>query len=283
MTATSNPLQVLVHTFRHGGVRAFYTGLSLPLSAQAVYKATVFCVNNATQSAVTEWNTQERLKRGNLEPYRPTLTDKFVCGAVGGAVNALLFVTPVELVRNQQIAHHTRAATQTAPSSSSSMPLKGPVEVIQRTLAKDGVTGLWRGAMSAVTRDSLGCGMFFLVFGYCQQTLQKRQAEHSGGNSSSSSSKTAVAATTLVSGAAAGLGFWLVALPLDTLKTWVQSGSVDSAWTAWKESVGRHGVASTLRQLCRGWPFALGGAPPRPPLRLEPTTSATRGCKHSHH
>jgi predicted membrane channel-forming protein YqfA (hemolysin III family) len=40
------PLQVLLQTLQHGGIRALYTGMALPLTAQAVYKATVFSVNN---------------------------------------------------------------------------------------------------------------------------------------------------------------------------------------------------------------------------------------------
>lgn len=41
-TSTNNgPLQVVSHTLKNGGIRALYTGLALPLAAQAVYKATV--------------------------------------------------------------------------------------------------------------------------------------------------------------------------------------------------------------------------------------------------
>mmetsp|Transcript_26626 Transcript_26626/g.39225 ORF Transcript_26626/g.39225 Transcript_26626/m.39225 type:complete len:169 (-) Transcript_26626:1441-1947(-) len=35
------PMAVLSHTIKHGGYRSLYTGLSLPLGAQILYKATV--------------------------------------------------------------------------------------------------------------------------------------------------------------------------------------------------------------------------------------------------
>ena len=62
-------------TLQYGGVRALYTGLALPLAAQAVYKGTVFTVNNRTESFIREWKTQERYKLGQFhqEPYRLTL------------------------------------------------------------------------------------------------------------------------------------------------------------------------------------------------------------------
>lgn len=40
-TSHKGPLQVVSHTLKNGGVQALYTGLALPLAAQAVYKATV--------------------------------------------------------------------------------------------------------------------------------------------------------------------------------------------------------------------------------------------------
>mmetsp|Transcript_24501 Transcript_24501/g.27488 ORF Transcript_24501/g.27488 Transcript_24501/m.27488 type:complete len:225 (+) Transcript_24501:62-736(+) len=57
-----SPMSSFVHTFENGGMRAFYTGLSFPLAAQAVYKATVFCVNNIFTEALKEWKTQEKKK-----------------------------------------------------------------------------------------------------------------------------------------------------------------------------------------------------------------------------
>jgi len=52
----------LRNTLRYGGgLRALYTGLAMPLAAQAVYKGTVFTVNNLTESYIRDWKTQKKL------------------------------------------------------------------------------------------------------------------------------------------------------------------------------------------------------------------------------
>jgi len=127
-TATATRAIGLVETVRNmlyygGGIRAFYTGLAMPLVAQAVYKGTIFTVNNVTESYIRAWKTRESHNAGGFEsPYKLTLADRFLSGFMGGAVNAALFCTPVEFVRNQQIAqientNTTATATATATTT----------------------------------------------------------------------------------------------------------------------------------------------------------------------
>lgn len=185
------PVQVFFHTLQHGGIRALYTGLALPLTAQAVYKATVFSVNKVTTQALTDFKTQERRSVGDDTPITLSQMDRFWCGFLGGAINAALFVTPVEFVRNQLISQHTRKAHGIV----SQQHFAGPRDVIRHTIATQGVMGLWKGAGMAVTRDSLGCGCFFFTFHYLSQRLPQDQAS-----------------STLIAGAASGLAFWVTAL-----------------------------------------------------------------------
>lgn len=237
--AHRGPVQVLFHTIQHGGIRALYTGLTLPLTAQAVYKATVFSVNEVTSSALQEWKTQQARKNGVMTTVSLTGRDHFLCGFLGGAVNAFLFVTPVEFVRNQMIADHSRQASGKAAR------FTGSGDVIRSTVTSKGVLGLWRGVSLAVTRDALGCGCFFYTFHFLKQRLPQDEAS-----------------STVLAGAASGLAFWVAALPLDTAKTWVQNGSAVSGRIAVKESLSQHGVVGTAKRLTRGWQVALGrGAP----------------------
>ena len=106
------PLSVLVNTFRNGGIRALYTGVTPVLGAQAVYKACVFTVNNVTMSKIKDYKT-----RKGGDTYTPTLLDIWFCGVCGGCVNGTAFVSPVEFVRNQQIAMHSRVSTAEGTSS----------------------------------------------------------------------------------------------------------------------------------------------------------------------
>lgn len=246
------------HTVQFGGFRALYTGLTLPLAAQAIYKGTVFTVNNITEQAIKEWKTQENYKLGNFTPYKLTLFDRFLSGFMGGAVNAALFVTPVEFVRNQQIAQANGNNNSTLKTSSfssrySTRTLQGPLSVVRATLQSDGPAGLWRGMASTILRDSLGCGCFFAVMAYSQQLLSAQQEVESGGPPSKS--------VLITSGAAAGVAFWVFGLPLDTMKTWIQNGSARNLRHAWEMSQ-RDGFLRSIVSLNRGWQVAYGrGAP----------------------
>jgi hypothetical protein len=89
------PVSVLRQTIQHGGLRALYTGMTLPLAAQAIYKATVFSVNNISEKLILDFKTLENHKTGLIQDGKLTYLDRFTCGFLGGAVNAYLFVTPV--------------------------------------------------------------------------------------------------------------------------------------------------------------------------------------------
>jgi solute carrier family 25 carnitine/acylcarnitine transporter 20/29 len=244
---------------RLGGSRALYTGLAMPLAAQAVYKGTVFTVNNLTESAITEWKTQENYKLGIFTTHKLTMMDRFLSGFMGGAVNAALFCTPVEYVRNQQIVQLGGTGPTGTRNSSSGTGGKrllgnpvsdGPISVIRRTIQTNGVAGLWRGTVSTVLRDSVGCGLFFVTIAYSQQLLTPPSQQ-----------STPPTSVIVVSGAMAGVAYWVWALPIDTMKTWIQSGTASSLTNAWELSQ-RNGLVQGLHSLLRGWQVAYGrGAP----------------------
>lgn len=236
-------VRVFSDTIKNGGPRALYTGLALPLGAQAIYKSTVFTVNNVTQSFLMDWNTQERHKTGIVEPYKLSLTDRFLCGFVGGGVNAAIFVTPVEYVRNQLISQHSRQAAGQKLSNVAT----GPLDVIRNTIhSPAGFAGLWRGVSVTIARDSIGCGCFF----YAMEWSQARFTSCDGDGGPPT------LGVTIFSGAMAGLAYWIAALPLDTVKTWVQSDMADSAVQAVRQSIGERGVTDTIHRLFSGFQVA---------------------------
>lgn len=251
------------NTIHHGGgFRALYTGLSLPLSAQAVYKATLFTVNNASQTFLLEWKRQEYGNSG----YQLTMQDQFMCGAMGGAVNAALFVTPVEFVRNQLIAQHTNNTGGGANSFSKAL---GPIHILRRTLYKKGIVGLWRGATITVARDSVGWGFSFYMFHSCKGFLQSRYHDKESFS------------ITLISGAVAGLSFWSVALPMDTVKTLVQNGTASSARDAVRQSLHTLGPWRTMLRFCRAWQFAFAKGVPAAAVTLGTYDVCYRALHHN--
>jgi hypothetical protein len=238
------------HTVHNGGFRALYTGLTMPLAAQAIYKATVFTVNNMTQDVILDWRTLENYKLGNFQEHQLTMTDRFICGFMGGAINAAAFVTPVEYVRNKLIvAQYSQQVDGNGKMlKNDNKMLKGPLSVIRNTITADGVSGLWRGVGSTVLRDSVGCGCFFVAMACVQQKL-------------SGDEQPPTRSSVILSGAAAGVSFWLWALPIDTMKTWIQSGTAKNLRHALQLSQAR-GLIHSIPSLLRGWQLAYGrGAP----------------------
>ena len=63
-------------------------------------------------------------------------------------------------------------------------------------------------------------------------------------------------AVTIFSGAVAGLSYWLAALPLDSVKTWVQSDMAESAMGSVQASLKEQGLGSTLKRLFSGFQVA---------------------------
>jgi len=268
------PWQAAADTVKQGGIRALYTGLTLPLAAQMVYKATVFTVNNVVQNAILDFKTVEQQKFGNanvsVHHHQPssaavlTMTDRFWCGAIAGSVNAAFFVTPVEFVRNQLIAQQTRlaAAQATAVATSSRRTrnsgttayFRGALCVVREAWhSHQGLLSLWRGASWSVSRDALGCGCFFLTMQWAQERLTPPGQERPS------------FWTTVASGGLAGLSFWLVGLPMDTAKTWIQTAS-SSETVSVKEVIqkiyGEHGATGVTQRLFRGWQVAFGRSVP---------------------
>jgi Mitochondrial carrier protein len=249
--AARGPMQVVSQTLQHGGFKALYTGLALPLAAQAIYKATIFTINNVTQASLIQWNTAT--ESAAAAPYSLTLTDHFICGFVAGGVNAALFVTPVEYIRSQLIRQHSlKAAGQHLPNA-----YKGTLDVIRATIKQSSLWGLWKGGAVTVARDSIGVAFFFGSMQWCQgyltrqYTSQRQEQDHT-------QQPTPSFAITMVSGAMAGLGYWVVALPLDSVKTWVQSDMADSAIQALTTCLREHGLNRTLVKLFAGYQVAYG-------------------------
>lgn len=254
--------QYFSQTIKYGGFRSLYTGLSFPLAAQAVYKANVFTVNQTARSAILEYRNLERQNSDLLTSSANDIStsDTLVCGMLAGGCNAFIFVTPVEFVRNQLIEQHSRLASEallherkfgvarTVGTTGRNYIKQGPFDVVRTVIHKYGIGGLWKGAGITVMRDSLGCGMFFVSFEISRHYFKTTLGEDS-------------LIGTLLAGAAAGFGFWTVALPLDTVKTLIQTGASRSISSTLSDAMKREGILGLCR-FYKGWQVALGrGAP----------------------
>lgn len=223
--------------------RNLYVGLSVPLSAQMIYKANVFGLNSVLQTKffnITPYSSNAPNTPNNNFPLFRT----FACGAGAGAVNAGLFVTPVEFVRNKMIVFNTHTKVTTTPKHTIT-----PLSLIKDTIKTKGFSGLYKGAGVTVARDFLGCGVYFITFAIASKFFERN---FNGGEK--------MFATTMAAGGCSGIMFWVVAMPFDTVKTIIQVGG---------EEVGLKSVMKTIsfnfeggKRLYRGWQAAaIRGGP----------------------
>jgi Mitochondrial carrier protein. len=251
INSSSGPLAFFSHTLKNGGMKAIYTGFSFPLAAQACYKSTIFTVNKLSQNAIVDYRSKEQPKAGGTSCFPShtlTLFEHFLCGFISGSVNALVFVSPVEFIRSQLIHQHTSIAQGKGPIKGE---MTGPLDVIKRTLKTGGLFGLWRGAGVTFARDSIGCGSFFVSFELGKKYLPLITEV-----------EPASQLHTIGAGMLAGIGYWAMTLPLDALKTLVQTGKANSALDTLSLLINRDGIVKTADQLYRGWQLAFGrGAP----------------------
>ena len=128
-------------------------------------------------------------------------------------------------------------------------------DVVRHTIQQHGVGRLWRGMGITMWRDGVGVAAFFCAKRAVERTLDDGRPPSFG--------------TTVLAGGLAGLSYWVVSLPLDTMKTWIQSGDLSrppvhvmqelrhtfQATTADSSSaaLGGFGVA---QRLLRGWQVA---------------------------
>jgi hypothetical protein len=278
ISSSSGPLAVISHTYKNGGMRAFYTGITLPIAAQAMYKSTVLTVNRVSTSMLIDWKSKEQRKIGIFYPYQLNSGDRFLCGAISGAVNALLFVCPVEYVRNQLIHQHTKRAQGKLPTTAmgtgaamgtESSYMRGPIDVIRKTIKTKGMFGLWRGAGVTLVRDSIGCGAFFIANDFGEKNISRLTGHEKGSM-----------VNTIGAGFFAGFGYWFVSLPLDALKTLVQTGKASSATDTFSFLIKRDGIAG-VGQLYRGWQVAFGRGSPSAAVTLTTYSIVYNFCERT--
>lgn len=220
--------QILRSILNTNGIRGLYTGFTPPLVGQAVYKAVIFSTNNLSRRIILSQKPD-----GNK---RLTMAENSLCGAIAGAVNSLV-VCPVELVRNRLIVS----------AVNKSNIYTGPLDCLRKVIRNDGVTGLYRGWIPTVLRDGPGLAAWFVGFEAAKKTLPKF-----------TSLKENDSLTLLISGSCGGIAFWTVALPMDAIKSIIQTsyGNENNSRVFIKKIID-NGVIKVIRDLYRGYPVAI--------------------------
>jgi solute carrier family 25 carnitine/acylcarnitine transporter 20/29 len=192
-------IQCATQTLKNEGASAFYKGLIAPLAAQGVYKAVMF----GSVHHISNYIRQKNVQSGSPQQLSPG--QLFLCGSLAGIINSFV-VTPVELIRNRLIVNNN--------SLSNAQPVTIR-SILRDVTAKNGIIpGLWTGQLSTSIRDGLGVGSFFFCNYKVTQFLKANSTLSDG-------------TIQLIGGMAAGVGFWTVSLPLDRVKSIIQTQSAE--------------------------------------------------------
>jgi hypothetical protein len=206
----TSTFSAISHSWRTAGVvRGLYAGAIPAATANAAENAVLFLTYRQISSAL------ER-HVGLNKSEQP-----FLAGAAGGgcaAVLASLALTPIELVKCRM---------QVQPNLTAAL-------VIRQVMATRGVLGLFTGLGATCSREIPGNFAFFGAYEASQSTFK----EHT---------KVSEFPRALLSGGIGGMSFWLVSLPMDTIKTQVQVSEGRSGIAVARELIMRDGVKSLYR------------------------------------
>lgn len=206
--------ETVARTVREEGFRAFYKGMAFPLSAQFVYKSTIFSASKLADTVIRVIASVP--DAAPLPGWAHTL-----CGSFGGGVNALV-VTPVELVRNRLMVQGGEGGG-TVTSTAGGTRYRGPVHCIRHVVATEGVNTLWRGLSATLVRDMPGVAVWYGTFMAAQGMLHRRASRAAVARGDDPSLVSLPAYQRMFAGSLAGVSFWTVALPADAIKAVVQT------------------------------------------------------------
>lgn len=185
---------------QEGGVRAFFKGIGVPFAAQAVYKSLIFSTNTLSQKYIFH---------GVNSPM-----NIFLSGLIAGAVNSAI-VAPVEAIRTTQILAATSGSGATTIT-----------KAVKSIYMNRGVVGLWYSYPPTVLRDGPGMGFYMLAFDVCKRQLMEW---------TNTPSNAVPIWIKMSAGSMAGIAFWTWAMPIDTVKTVIESTLVNK--TSLSESI----------------------------------------------
>ncbi|XP_015063344.1 mitochondrial arginine transporter BAC1 isoform X1 [Solanum pennellii] len=94
----------------------------------------------------------------------------------------------------------------------------GPLECALKTVQEEGLTGMFRGGLATLLRESVGNAVFFSTYEYTRYFMHLQLK-----GASSESSQLIDVGVGIMSGGLGGIAFWSAVLPLDVAKTIIQT------------------------------------------------------------
>ncbi|EGW31602.1 uncharacterized protein SPAPADRAFT_140535 [Spathaspora passalidarum NRRL Y-27907] len=225
--------QMISSTYKNEGFfNGFYKGLKAPLYGACLETAILFSSYNlASTFFVNTLNDYDKSSRHHVDSL-PFWTKCASGGFAGFAASFIL--TPVELIKCQlQVVNLVSEGKSTASYSS----------LIKSTLRNEGVTGLWNGLSSTMTREVIGTSIWFGTYEYINDYYKTAKDPWIKNHD----------IQLLLSGAMAGVTFNLSMFPVDTVKSNIQTQGIYNKqginagfWSIFKSLISKNGGVKNL-------------------------------------
>lgn len=201
---TGSASQLLLSTIKKEGFLALYRGASSRITGSAIANSILFGTNGQFRSWL------------EADATRPLSVPFMIAAAATGFVEGLVY-TPIDLVKTRCQVQYGRQVELT------------PIKAARLLVSKHGVMkGLFAGIGPTLVRDSLGNMAYFGVYEVTKQSLIRARGLEKGDT-----------LTFIAGGGCAGVAYWLLIFPIDTVKSIVQSG----------ESKGKQGASQIAGDL----------------------------------
>lgn len=246
-------------TLRSEGVRGLYRGVTMPLIGTVPVFAMCFFGYGLGQDMFFSRATTRAVKDASRPLTAQNMAEIAKAGALAGLAMAPLIgvlerVKCMLQVANQEKMYFTasgelvKGARATAGVAAADI-VSGPKNITMREMCvglyrQGGVRSLCRGVPATVLRDTLATAFYFVAYEY----VKKELSQHIN-----------PAAATLAAGGMAGVANWVVAIPIDTLKSNLQVSTSPTAYPQGIRSVFKEMRMNgePLRALFRGLTPAL--------------------------
>ncbi|KAI3697875.1 hypothetical protein L6452_30974 [Arctium lappa] len=182
------------------GVTGLYRGATPSFLGMAFESSILFGIYSQTKQAL----------QGGDHSRKPEPHIIIPSAAFAGSIISFI-LCPSELVKCRMQIQGTDSVVP------SSRKYSGPLNCVIETVKTEGVTGLFRGGVTTLLRESIGNAVFFSTYEYLRHSM------HSQLKGSSFDHTMIDVGVGIVSGGLSGIAFWSAVLPLDVAKTIIQT------------------------------------------------------------
>ncbi|PIN07393.1 Mitochondrial carnitine-acylcarnitine carrier protein [Handroanthus impetiginosus] len=184
-------------------VRGLYCGATPSFVGMAFESSLAFGIYSQTK----------QLLQGETHNDKPRPLAIVPSAAFAGAVISFI-LCPSELVKCRM---QVQGTDYLVPSSSR---YSGPLDCALKTVKTDGLTGIFRGGVATLLRESIGNAVFFSTYEYVRYYMHLPMR-----NVSTDPSHFIDAGIGIVSGGLGGIACWSAVLPIDVAKTIIQTAA----------------------------------------------------------